>query len=63
MEHDLHIQELKLEDDKTTLVLSYLHGATWSTHFALEEAKMSPDPTSKPNIMETTNLACGVVYT
>ena len=26
MEDDLHIQELKLEDDKATLVLSYSHG-------------------------------------
>ena len=24
---------------------------------------MSPDPTSKPNVMETPNLACLVVYT
>ena len=26
MEDDLHFQELKLEDDKTILVLSYFHG-------------------------------------
>ena len=24
---------------------------------------MPSDPTSKPNVMETPNLACGVVYT
>ena len=62
MENDLHIQELKLEDDKNFSSFLFTR-ATWPTHFTLEETKMSPYPTSKPNVMETTNLACGVVYT